>query len=158
VTNPWVAARAEMRSTRKGIRRNYFRLKTILGEIPWIQGDEEVSSTVLGTETERIFLGVRQISIEADFHFLGPFSNQVDDSSDPVWANTKAHQNFLVLIQDLFRHEPNEVVFICPPVEDICASVSPANKRFSEARDPGHQHARINDHTRLAALSFLRQR
>lgn len=90
--------------------------------------------------------------------FLSPFSNQVNDSPDQVLADTKAFQNFLILIENVFRHKPREVVFLCPPVEDISTGISPLNERFSEARDAGHKHARVNDHTRLAALSFRRQR
>jgi hypothetical protein len=54
--------------------------------------------------------------------------------------------------------EPNEVVLLCPPVEYIGTRVTARSKRLSEARNAGHEHAGVNDHTRLAALGFQRQR
>jgi hypothetical protein len=93
----------------------------------------------------------------AHLYFSGPFPNQAYDSPDQVSANAKALQDVLVLVQDILGDKPNEGVSLCPLLEDISAGVSTRSERLSEACDPSHQHACVNNHTRPATLTFRRQ-
>ena len=90
--------------------------------------------------------------------FFRPVSNQIDDCPYHVGTNAEPLQNFLGLIQDVFRGEPNEVVLLCPPVEHIGTRISTSNKGLSEARYARYQNTCINHDARLATSNFLRQR
>jgi hypothetical protein len=137
--------------------KNDFGFEALLWKVFGIEGDYEVCIAGFGASAKRVVLGIgRNLSRGVHFHLFGPFADQVDDFSDKTWTDAKSLQNFLVLVQNIFAYEPYEAVPVPPPVEYIGTWIPAGNKRFSEARYAGHEHARVNDGPRLAFLSFLR--
>ena len=111
---------------------------------------------MLATQAERLIFRIRRdFNRGARLHLCGPFANQAYDPPDQVSANTKALQDFLVLIQDVIGDEPNEVVFLCPLVEDIGAGVSARNERLAEARDASQPPTRLCQPPHVARGAYL---
>ena len=139
-------------------RRDHLGLEAILRKVPGIEGDNEIGLAFLGAKAKGIVLGIRRnLDGRTDSHFFGALSNQVHDSPDQFGTNMQTLQDFLVLVKNVLREEPDEIVFLCPPAKQICARILSWNTKLSEARDARDQHARVQDNARLALLSFRRQ-
>ncbi len=131
----------------------------LLRKIFGIEGHHEIRLAKFGAETKRVVLGVgRNFNRGTHLDHFGSLADQVDDFSDETWTNAEALQNFFVFIQDVFGHEPDEIVPISPPMEYISTRIPAGRERLSEARYTSHKHARVNNGPWLAFPSFRRQR
>ena len=133
-------------------------LETISREILRVQGNDEIGLALLGAKAEWIILGIgRNLNRGMHIHLLGSLADQVDDFPDQIWADTKALQDLLILIQDNFCYEPDKIVLFRPSVKHISTRIPARNKRLSEAGNASNKHARVNNSAWLALPSSPRQ-
>jgi hypothetical protein len=139
-------------------RRNHLGFQLGLGKIFGIERNQEVGVGLLGAGAECIVARVRgYLNRGTHSDLLGALTDQVDNSSDQVWTNTEALQNFLVLVQDVFSHQPDEVVPFRPLMKYVGARISSRDKRRPESRYAGYDNTCVDNSSRLAPSSSLRQ-
>ena len=140
-------------------RKDDFGVETLLGKIFEIERNYEIRIAGFRAQAKRGVLWIGgNFSRGAHLDPFGSLSDQVDDFSDKTWTDAETLEDFLVLVQNVFSHQPNEMVPLAPPVEYIGTRIPTGNERLSEARYASHKHARVNDDPRIAFPSFLRQR
>ena len=103
-------------------------------EILDIQRHDEIRLAFFRASAERIVLGVGRNSWAASRPDLfSALANQIHGSSNSIWADTKSPQHFFILVQNLFRHEPDETALLRPLVEYIGARISTRRIQFAES-------------------------
>lgn len=95
---------------------------------------------------------------DANLDAFGTLPDQINNFSNQMRAYPKSLEDLFILIDNVFRDEPDEVVLLSPSMEKISTWISPFNKGFSEAGNASQEDAGINNNTRPSALSFRQQR
>jgi hypothetical protein len=84
----------------------------------WVESEDEIRASLLGTDTECIDLGVeRYFGRGANLDRFSSLSNEIDERADRCGTNVEAFQDFLVLGENILRAQPHKVFLVRPAME-----------------------------------------
>jgi hypothetical protein len=82
-----------------GIGLDYFRLQVALREVFWVESEDEICASFLGTDTECIVLWVgRYFGRGANLDRFSPLSNEIDERAYRCGSNVQPLQNVIAQV------------------------------------------------------------
>lgn len=137
-------------SRRNGIAgADHMRLQFRLREVFGIQSHDKIGISFFRADAKRFIEGIRRnVAPCRKGNLFRCRTNKANGGGNKVWPHLAELENGLVLVDNLFVHEPRERAIVDPLAQYFCAGYERAEIGGFERGDPGDQNGCVHHASR----------